>query len=137
MKRAFYPAIAVFAALLALPCVSGIASEKQSGASLAEALEDWVRLLEKDDAKAAAGRWARDPEAAKVMEERWSQLKQCHKDYDYRKWLDKDPATGGAGARGIGDATKFTVGGHSYGHVHVSWVRVDAGWRIGDVWLCR
>ena len=105
-------------------------------ASLAASLEDWVSRLEKDDPDGAA-RWARDRDAARAIRERWDQLKKCHTDHNYRRWLDGVPHTKGPGARRIADATQFTVGGHAYGHVHVRWEKSDDGWAIADVWLCR
>lgn len=113
------------------------AAEGKADVPLAEALEDWVRLLERDDPKAAA-RWARDAEAARALNLQWGQLKECHEEYNYRTWLDRDPATGGPGARNVGDATRFNVGGHSFGHLHVNWEKgSDGGWRITGVWVCR
>ena len=104
--------------------------------SLARCLEDWVTQLEKGDVKAAT-RFARDADAARAIKERWEQLKKCHADYDYRRWLDSNPDTKGHGARGVGDATQFTVGGHSHGHVHVRWEKTEGQWEVADVWLCR
>lgn len=112
------------------------AAEGKADVPLAEALEEWVGLLEKGDVK-AAGRWARDADAAEAVAGRWAQLRQCHEDHDYRTWLDRDPATGGPGARQIGDVSKFTVGGHSFGHHHVDWAKGAHGWRIVDVRICR
>ena len=31
----------------------------------------------------------------------------------------------------------YKVGGHDDGHLHVDFVRVEGGWRLKDVWLCR
>ena len=128
--------IACITSVSASVSVPTMAAEREPVASLAASLEDFIRLLEKDDLK-SAGRWARDAEAGKLLEERWAQLRQCHKDYDYRKWLDGDPAGAGPGARQVGDATKFTVGGHSYGHHYVDWEKGANGWRIADLRICR
>jgi hypothetical protein len=105
--------------------------------SLSGAIEDWIVLLEKDDATAAAGRWSGGDEAAKALQDHWARLRECHKRYDYRKWLDGKHDAGDAGAADIGDATKFTVGGHAYGHLHTNWTKTDKGWRISGVWMCR
>ena len=128
--------VVVLVALFGLAPASAAADRGEADVPLAEALEDWVRSLEQGDAESAA-KWAGGPEAAKAQAQWWDQLKQCHKEYDYRAWLDRDPATGGPGARKIGDAGKFTVGGHSFGHLHVNWVKGKAGWRISGVWACR
>ena len=106
-------------------------------ASLDQAIEDWVTLLEKGDAKTAAARWAKGGDAAKAMADAWPRLAQAHKSHDYRKWLDKLPDTGAPGARRVGDAKNFTLGGHSYDHLHVEWAKGDDGWRIANVWTCR
>jgi hypothetical protein len=91
--------------------------------------------VEKDDLKSAR-QFAATPDAAAKLEKVWPQVRQCHKQFDYRRWIERVP-DGGEGAKGVGDATAFTVGGHSFGHVHVKWERSDAGWRIADVFLCR
>lgn len=106
-------------------------------ASLEQAIQDWVTLLEKDDGKAAAARWAKDGDAAKAMADAWPRLGQAHKAHDYRKWLDRIPDYGGPGAKQIGDAKTFTLGGHSYDHLHVEWAKGDDGWRVANVWTCR
>lgn len=141
MHRLYVAGFTAFALTLALSAAAGRAAppapDAKSPATLADALEDWVRLLEKDDVKTAAQRWAADAEAAKVLAERWPQLKECHKDHNYRAWLDTPPQSKGPGAKQIGDATEFTVGGHSFGHHHVVWKKTDAGWRIANVWMCR
>ena len=116
---------------------SGSETPRDAQPSLSEALENWVALLEQDDVKTPAKRWAADEQAAKALEQHWPQLKQCHQDYNYRTWIDGDPHTGRPGARRVGDATKFTVGGHEFGHLHVNWVKRDNGWRIAGVWMCR
>jgi hypothetical protein len=105
-------------------------------ATPAAAIEDWVTLVEKDDVKAAAARWAKDADAAAAMKDKWPQLRECHKAYDYRKWVGRRPG-GGPGAKDVGDATAFTVGGHDYGHHHVKWSRGVGGWRVADVFVCR
>ncbi len=110
-------------------------------ASLAEALEDWITLLEKDDAKAASTRWARDANAAAQMASEWKSVRTCNETLVYRKWLDNSSNQSTTrlvpgGARQIGDAVKFKVGGHSFGHLHVDWVKTEQGWRIAGVWLC-
>ena len=98
-------------------------------ASLAAGLEAWIVLLEADDVEAAQRRWAKDAAASEGMKQWWAKLRDCHKQYDYRKWLEK--------AKQIGDATQFKVGGHDYGHMHVDWEKTDEGWRIAKVWICR
>jgi hypothetical protein len=35
------------------------------------------------------------------------------------------------------DADAFTIGSHNDGHVHVEFVRVERGWRLREIWLCR
>ena len=124
-------------AAIALACAATHAAEKNAPDPLADALEDWIVLVEKDDAKTAAERWASSAESAKAMAEKWPQLKQCHKEYNYRAWLDASPPAEGTGARQIGDAARFTVGGHSFGHLHVVWRKSTAGWRVADVFMCR
>ena len=98
-------------------------------ATLAEALDDWIVLLEANDVETAQKRWAKDSTATKTMKQWWANLGDCHKQYDYRKWLDR--------AKQIGDAAQFKVGGHSFGHVHVDWEKTGKGWRIAKVWICR
>jgi hypothetical protein len=127
--------VPVVALTLAIAPTARCAAEK-SKASLPEALEHWIKLVEQDDLKAAK-QWAANPEAEKKLEQTWPQVRQCHKEYDYRRWIERQPEGGGAGAKGVGDATSFTVGGHSFGHVHVKWEKSDAGWRIADVFMCR
>ena len=98
-------------------------------ATLAQALEDWIVLLEANDVGTAQKRWAKDAAATKNMKKWWANLGDCHKQYDYRKWLDR--------AKQIGDATHFKVGGHSFGYMHVDWEKTGHGWRIAKVWICR
>jgi len=71
------------------------------------------------------------------MRQHWSRLKDCHREYDYRSWLEKQPGTGDPAAPPVEDATRFTVGGHDYGHLRVVWEKDDAGWRIATVRECR
>jgi hypothetical protein len=98
-------------------------------ATLVLALEDWIISLEANNTEAAQKRWANDSAAADEMRKWWAKLGDCHTQYDYRKWLD--------GAKQIGDAKEFKVGGHDYGHMHVDWKKTDQGWRIAKVWICR
>jgi hypothetical protein len=98
-------------------------------ATLAQALEDWIVLLEASDVETAQQRWARDSTAMEGMKRWWARLEECHKQHNYRKWLEA--------ARQIGDATEFKVGGHDYGHMHVDWKKTEQGWRIANVWICR
>jgi hypothetical protein len=105
-------------------------------ATLAIAIEAWVVLLENDDPRAAE-RWAGDEAASKALKEQWAKLRECHKQYDYRKWIDGSYEPGSTGAAKIGDAARFTVGGHSYGRLHTEWARTDDGWRVNTVWMCR
>ena len=104
--------------------------EPKSPPSLAAALEDWIVLLEKDDLKTARDRWAGGAEAAEAMAREWKQLKACHKEFNYRTWIDRAAPAGA-------DPTRFTVGGHEYGHRHVIWHKTDKGWRVGEIQLCR
>lgn len=104
----------------------------------AEAVADWVDLLESDNPDApatAARRWAKDGAAADQVRQFWSDLQARHAKYDYRKWATGDHRP--AGTPETGDAVKFTVGGHDYGHLHTRWVKTDAGWRIESVFVCR
>lgn len=32
---------------------------------------------------------------------------------------------------------EYKVGGHQDGHIHVDFVRVNDGWRLKEIWLCR
>ena len=118
---------------LALTCAAARATSPRPPSTLPDALSDFVTLLEKDDAKAASQRWARDAEAEKALTQYWPQLKQCHKDHNYRTWLDKAKTA----EKETRDNASFTVGGHSYGHVHLVWQKSDAGWRVANVFMCR
>jgi hypothetical protein len=107
-------------------------------ASLADAVSDWVGLLELDFANApaaAARRWAKDGKAADELRQLWPDLQKRHAKYDYHKWATGEhrPANDPV----AGDAQSFTVGGHEYGHLHTRWVKTDAGWRIESVFMCR
>jgi hypothetical protein len=101
-------------------------------ATLAEAVADWVGLLEKDEPKAAE-RWLAGEKARESMGRFWGSLRELHEQHDYRSWLEKQPVN----AKGIGSEKRFTVGGHEFGHLHVVWVKARAGWRIEDVLMCR
>jgi len=70
------------------------------------------------------------------MQKHWALLKDCHREYDYRTWIG-GKADDAAPASRIGDATKFTVGGHSFGHLHVRWEKTAKGWRIAEITMCR
>jgi len=105
--------------------------------TLPEAIDRWVTLVEKDDLKAAQQTWARDAGASSAMQKHWPLLKDCHRKYDYRRWIDGKTADDAAPASRIGDVTKFTVGGHSFGHLHVLWEKTKTGWRVADVMMCR
>ena len=125
--------------LLGLVVTSGhaIADQKERAvdpkmATLSEAVADWVNSLERDEPKSAE-RWLADEKARKSMGPFWGSLRELHKQYDYRSWLEKRPVN----AKGIGDEKRFTVGGHEFGHLHVVWAKTDAGWRIQDVFMCR
>ena len=139
LPRTVMIVLSCFAALLAAAPVarSAAAAPDPKTASLDQAIDDWVALLEKDDAKTASARWAKNDDAAKAMADAWPRLAKAHKAHDYRKWLDRLPDYGGPGAKQIGDAKTFTVGGHSYDHLHVGWAKGDDGWRIANVWTCR
>ena len=132
-------ALCLMALLAAAPVAvaAAPAAPDPKTASLDQAIVDWVTLLEKDDAKSAAARWAKDADAAKAMADAWPRLAKAHKAHDYRKWLDRLPDYGGPGARQIGDAKTFTLGGHSYDHLHVEWAKGNDGWRVANVWTCR
>jgi hypothetical protein len=104
--------------------------------ALSDAVGQWIKSVEKDDLKSAR-QWAAGPDAAAKLDQLWPRLRECHKQYDYRRWIDGPPEGGGPGAKAVGDATTFTVGGHSFGHVHVKWEKSDAGWKIADVFMCR
>lgn len=107
-------------------------------APLAQAIDDWAALLEKDAADLAVKRWSADEKAADALREHWPRLRACHKQYDYRKWLDRSGEDGrDAGARQIADGKRFRIGGHSFGHEHVDWKKTDQGWRITGAWTCR
>jgi hypothetical protein len=97
--------------------------------TLADAIEDWIGLLEADDLPSASERWAKDDEAKTQLERFWGKLRTCNEQYDYRNWLE---------AAGEADGeNSFTVGGHSYGFLHTDWVATPLGWRIRSVWACR
>ncbi len=98
---------------------------------LAEALRDWIGLIEADDAKAASTRWAKDKAASRAMRGAWggpSGIKRAHKTYNYRKWLER--------AKAVGTARTFKVGGHEFGHLHIDWEKTADGWRIARVSHC-
>ena len=108
-------------------------------ATLAEAIGDWVDMLELDDARApqrAAERWAGNKDAAEDLRELWSQLQDRHAEFDYRTWI-KGGKDRPAPAEKIGDADTFTVGGHQFGHLHTRWTKTAKGWRIARVFVCR
>ncbi|HEX8915436.1 MAG TPA: hypothetical protein VF796_23995 [Humisphaera sp.] len=134
----FVLALSLFAIARPAAAVTPVEKPKDvdpSAATLAVAVSDWVSLLEKDDAKTAAIRWAANPEAAKLMTEHWPLLKERHGKFDYRTWINgKD---GIAGAAAVGDARIFKVGGHAFGHLHVDWEKTAAGWRVVNVYQCR
>jgi hypothetical protein len=129
-------AVAPLVAIALFP-LQAYAEKPREAATLSTSLEAWVTLLEKDDLTTASKRWTRGAQAARAMEQWWPRLRACQQDYNYRRWLDQRPETDGPGAGGIGEATKFTVGGHSYGHLHVNWEKGDGGWKITGVWMCR
>ena len=112
-----------------------VAAAAAAAADLAGALEEWVKLLEKNDAEKAAG-WAADEATAKEVKAQWDAMKRNHKAHDYRKWID-GRAKGVAAAKAVGDAKSFTVGGHEFGHLYVDWAKSDRGWRISGVRMCR
>jgi hypothetical protein len=129
--------VAMLSLIVAAAMAPAASAPEPKATSLSGAIKDWATLLEKDDAAAAAERWAGGDEAAKSLKEHWARLRECHKQYDYRKWIDGKQEAGGAAAANIGDATQFTVGGHSYGHLHTTWTKTDKGWRVSNVWMCR
>jgi len=138
MRNIVIPCVAL---LMLTPCLdAGESARSASGpstrpaadpatASLANAIEDWVTLIERDELKSAQARWTRDAAAARELSELWERVKAAHKRHDYRNWLDD--------ARQIDDARTFKVGGHDVDHLHIDWERTAAGWRIAKVWGCR
>jgi beta-lactamase regulating signal transducer with metallopeptidase domain len=111
-------------------------------ASLADALTDWIALLEKDDVNAAINRWVRDAPACHKMTTNWKALRECHKQHDYRRWLENSSDESTAqlvpgGAKRIGKDTTFRVGGHGFGHLHVMWEKTRSGWRIASILECN
>ena len=130
--------VVAFLALVSvgLACGRAYAAEGKPKEALDVTLDRWITLVEKDDLKAAK-QLAAGPDSATKLEKMWAQVRQCHTQYDYRRWLEKIPEGGGAGAKAVGDATSFTIGGHSFGHVHVKWEKSGDGWRIADVFMCR
>ncbi len=112
-----------------VPTRPTVAATAPSQSGLAEAIEDWVRLLEAGNPAAASKRWASDQEAAGQLTRWWGTLRQCHQRYDYRRWARQ--------AERLADAKAFKVGGHDYGHMHIDWERTARGWRIVRVWPCR
>ena len=36
-----------------------------------------------------------------------------------------------------GSGSEYKVGGHQDGHLHLDFVKLDAGWCLMDIWLCR
>ena len=99
-----------------------------SEASLAEAVEAWVALLESGNLPDACERWTKDDEAAQRLTRWWDRLRECHKQYDYRNWVEKAQHVSG---------DSFKVGGHEYGYMHTDWERTPQGWRIARVYVCR
>jgi hypothetical protein len=109
-------------------------------ATLAEAVGDWIDLLELDDARAsqrAADRWAADEQAAKDLRRLWSQSQDRHATFDYRTWIKGGTDRPTPQAEEIGDADTFTVGGHDFGHLHTRWRKTAKGWRIARAFECR
>ena len=104
--------------------------------ALATAVTDWIAALEEDSFdKSAIKRFAANETAAKQMTELWPQMKAAHAKFDYRRWIEG--IDGDKGAKAIGDADTFRIGGHSYNHVHIEWSRTADGWRVSKAWLCR
>jgi len=106
-------------------------------AKLAEALAGWIALLENDQPKTALLRWAKDEAVDQSLTKTWARLRRLHKHYDYRSWIDSTMGRNSVSAKGIGDAKKFTVGGHDFGYAHIDWQKTTVGWRIARVWTCR
>jgi len=104
-------------------------TETPTAAALVDAIKDWVLLLEADNLAEASQRWCNNEDAAQQMEKFWPNLKNCHQQFDYRTWTDQ--------AGKVGNSTTFTVGGHDAGHMHTVWSLTAAGWRIGEVFICR
>ena len=107
-------------------------------AQLGIAVQDFVALLEQDDAgpgvATAAERWAKDDDAAKQIKENWDRLKEAHAEFNYRRWVNEEPF----GAKYLPKETKsFTVGGHEFCHLHTQWEKTPDGWRVARVFMCR
>lgn len=117
-------------ALVVLLAADGSAGAKEAErpATLAETLDDFIAALETDSVKAPV-KFAKDEKSAKALQENWDALKKAHEAHDYRKWL--------AAAKTVEKEATFTVGGHEYDHLHVEWVKMDGGWKLGGVRLCR
>lgn len=123
------------------PATRAAAAVDPKTASLADALTDWIALLEKDDSKTATARWATNAAVGKVTAE-WKALRERHKQHDYRRWIENSsdkPTTGlvPGGAKQIGKDTTFRVGGHSFGHLHIMWKKTGDGWRIAGILECN
>jgi hypothetical protein len=96
-------------------------------ATLAEALESWISLLEAGQQDQAAKLWASNAPVASQMSDLWKITLAAHKKYDYRKWSPKVK----------GDEVKFKVGGHEFGHLHILWIKTESGWRIQAFLQCN
>lgn len=96
-------------------------------ATLQQALENWISLLEDGQQAKAVKLWSATPKAGDEMSEMWAAAVAAHNKYDYRKWISQVK----------GDEDKFTVGGHVITHLHIDWIKTQDGWRIRSVWKCR
>lgn len=115
--------------LATLPARAAVPAPAVENKALPAAVEAWVSLLEKDQATEAAKTCVADEKAAEQMTRYWKNLKGAHAKHDYRKWLEQAATTP--------DDQSFTIGGHSYAHMHVVWSKTDKGWRITNVFMCR
>jgi hypothetical protein len=136
MRRLFSVLVPMFALLMTSIQARAHAADGTPKDPLSDALAQWIKSVEKDDLKSAS-QLAAGAEAAKKLEQNWPRVRECHKAYDYRRWIDGPREGAGPGAKSVGDATTFTVGGHSFGHLHVRWEKSGAGWKITDVFQCR
>lgn len=98
-------------------------------ASLSEAIDDWVRLIEADELTKASQRWSQNEETTQQLAKWWDRLKRCHQQFDYKNWSRQ--------AKELEKPKKFTVGGHSYGYMNTVWEQTPEGWRITHVFICR
>jgi hypothetical protein len=126
MKTILFTAL-VFCVASSAICAGEAVGIDPMTAKHTEAMTDFVNLLRADEMKTAVDRWG---SADSKLDEYWKILRECDAKFDYTNWI-----TGKF--KPAGDETKFTVGGHSYGHMHIEWQATRQGWRIVKVWMCR